>query len=367
MFLACGVGAFIAAIFHVMTHAFFKALLFLGSGSVIHGMHHEQDMRKMGGLKKYLPITFATMFAGWLAICGIFPFAGFFSKDEILFKTFSAAGLPQGWNTFLWVIGLITAIMTAAYMTRLMIMTFWGDERFGKESAADSHDSHHQGHDFKPHESPWTMTVPLIALAILSAFGGLVGIPYAVSSLLGGGDVNVFERTLEPVIAHVGAKSETHVPQLKESVAGGIESVAVNSEHGETMEHSSAELNLERGLALLSFVLAGFGIAAGFWLFGKTPLRKISSLFENKWYLDEIYNSAIVDPITKLSRNFLWKGFDLGFIDGIVNGIGNFVIEAARGVRQLQVGFVRSYAAMIVLGALFVVGYFIYYGIKLIG
>ncbi|HSU25132.1 MAG TPA: NADH-quinone oxidoreductase subunit L, partial [Pyrinomonadaceae bacterium] len=130
MFLACGVGAFIAAIFHVMTHAFFKALLFLGSGSVIHGMHHEQDMRRMGNLKKYMPVTFITMLMGWLAICGIPIWAGFFSKDEILYKTFAAPNLPANWNYVLWIVGLVTAVLTAVYMTRMMVMTFWGQERF---------------------------------------------------------------------------------------------------------------------------------------------------------------------------------------------------------------------------------------------
>src|SRR5580765_3630810 len=138
MFLACGVGAFVAAIFHVVTHAFFKALLFLGSGSVIHGMHHEQDMRRMGGLKKYMPITFATMFTGWLAISGIPIFAGFFSKDEILWKTWST-GLPGGFNKVLWGIGVLTALLTAVYMTRMMVMTFWGNERF-REQHDEQHD-----------------------------------------------------------------------------------------------------------------------------------------------------------------------------------------------------------------------------------
>ncbi len=260
MFLACGVGAFSVAIFHVMTHAFFKALLFLGSGSVIHGMHHEQDMRRMGNLKKYMPITFATMLTGWLAISGIPIFAGFFSKDEILYKTFASPNIPEPWNYVLWIIGLVTAVLTAIYMTRMMVMTFWGEERFHAElpvaenadeasraeenafafgDAADAkaphgdahalahhqadhddahdddedHDEeHHQlPHDFRPHESPWVMTVPLIILAFLSTVGGLVGVPYALS---GGAIPNEFEHILEPVIAKVGHKTATdsHAP-----------------------------------------------------------------------------------------------------------------------------------------------------------
>jgi len=404
MFLACGVGAFIAAIFHVMTHAFFKALLFLGSGSVIHGMHHEQDMRRMGGLKKYMPVTFATMVTGWLAIAGVPIFAGFFSKDEILYKTFIASNLPANWNYVLWGIGLVTAVLTAVYMTRMMVMTFWGQERFNLEIPGEEHDSpfeeHHESHDFKPHESPAVMTIPLIVLAILSTFGGLVGVPYALSSLVGLKDINVFEHTLEPVIVKVKA-SEKHAANyhsavihhesgsLVENTSEGFQKVAEprNDEHGkletkiETTEfgkaethsatghhgHSPEEIKTERLLALTSVILAVFGIGIGWVLFQKEPLRKMPKVLEKKWYVDEIYNGFIVDPITNLSRKVLWQGFDLGFVDGIVNGAGNFVVALGAVVRRIQVGFVRSYAAFILLGALIVIGYFIYYGLKLIG
>src|SRR5262249_38702013 len=188
MFMACGVGAFVAAIFHVMTHAFFKAQLFLGSGSVIHGMHHEQDMRRMGGLRKYMPITWLTMCAGWLAICGVPIFAGFFSKDEILWKTWSASmpGLQPGFFKALWFIGAVTALLTAIYMTRLMVMTFWSDERFREKPTKPGHHHGNAHLAHEPHESPASMTIPLIVLAILSTIGGLVGVPYALSSLAGG-------------------------------------------------------------------------------------------------------------------------------------------------------------------------------------
>ena len=409
MFLACGVGAFIAAIFHVMTHAFFKALLFLGSGSVIHGMHHEQDMRRMGNLKKYMPVTFITMLMGWLAICGIPIWAGFFSKDEILYKTFAAPNLPANWNYVLWIVGLVTAVLTAVYMTRMMVMTFWGQERFHEalpdadhagdpahaeetafatgeahdaetdlSGAHDDHDDdeHHEiPADFKPHESPWTMTVPLIVLAILSTVGGLVGIPYALSSLFGAGDINVFERTLEPVIAKVGHGVETpsHAPvetlnsapaETANVPATETQRATVSEEH---VEHSAAELSQERMLAVLSVILALAGIAIGWMAFIKTPLREMPRILREKWRVDELYNGYIVDPLTNLSREGLWKGFDLGFIDGIVNGIGHFVAEIGNAVRRVQVGFVRSYAAIILLGALFVLGYFIYFGLKLVG
>jgi NADH-quinone oxidoreductase subunit L len=406
MFLAAGVGAFVVAIFHVMTHAFFKALLFLGSGSVIHGMHHEQDMRRMGNLKKYMPITFVTMAAGWLAICGIPIWAGFFSKDEILYKTFAAdnyfPGGPFPGNEILWVIATLTAILTAIYMTRMMIMTFWGTERFhhalpdadhagdpahAEETAfavGDAHDDemHHgelqatiradeeEDHhplpaDFKPHESPWSMTVPLIALAILSTLGGLVGIPYAMSSLVGTGDVNAFEQTLEPVVAekdgHEGHSSTAASKDDHSLVkpAAGEPAKAYDS-------HSPEVVAKERWLALLSTVLAVLGIGIGFALFRSDPLRRMPKILEDKWRLDEFYNGYIVDPITSLSRNGLWKGFDVGFIDGIVNGIAHFVMAFGDVVRRMQVGFVRSYAAIILIGALAVIGYFIYYGWKLV-
>src|SRR5437870_5519659 len=185
MFLACGVGAFVIGIFHVMTHAFFKALMFLGAGSVIHGMHHEQDMRRMGGLSRYMKYTYWTFLAGWLAICGIIPFSGFWSKDEILWRTASTDHIPIGW--LLWIVGTIAATCTAFYMTRLVATTFWGKERY----PAHEHSMEHEGHAFKkehptpiksahvPHESPKSMWVPLVVLAILATIGGFVGISTA--------------------------------------------------------------------------------------------------------------------------------------------------------------------------------------------
>ena len=424
MFMACGVGAFIAAIFHVMTHAFFKALLFLGSGSVIHGMHHEQDMRRMGNLKKYMPITFATMLMGWLAICGIPIWAGFFSKDEILYKTFATtnaaydatlAGIHV--NTILWVVGLLTAVLTAVYMTRLMVMTFFGTERFhqalpdadhahdpahaeenafatgdahdaetslaGHHPHDEEHDAAHDDHDdeddehhalpadFKPHESPLTMTLPLVALAILSTVGGLIGIPYAVSSLFGAGDVNTIEHILDPIIVKVGHKETADQPTLKVKEETRAATPAETAKHGaseaENVEHDPKEISTERLLALLSVALAALGIVVGGLMFSKDPLKRMPKILEQKWRIDEFYNGYIVDPIKNLSRDGLWKGFDLGVIDGIVNGAGHFVAAMGSAARGIQVGFVRSYAAFILFGALIVIGYFIYYGFKLIG
>jgi NADH-quinone oxidoreductase subunit L len=323
MFLACGVGAFVAAIFHVITHAFFKALLFLGSGSVIHGMHHEQDMRRMGGLRKYMPITFATMFAGWLAISGVPVFAGFFSKDEILWKTWSAAGLG-GFSKVLWAIGAVTAFLTAVYMTRMMVMTFWGDERFTTD--------HH-----KPHESPRSMTIPLIVLAVLSTVGGFIGVPYAFVNR----DINVIEHTLEPAVAKMPGP--------------------VNTEH--TDEH--AHVNEERLLAGVSIVIAGLGIGVGWVLFRRRPLLELPRVLENKYYVDEIYDKTFIGPIEAVSREGLWKIFDVGVIDGLLHAIGDAVTEAGRLARYLQAGFVRGYAAIILLGALILIGLFAYLGFPL--
>jgi len=320
MFLACGVGAFVAAIFHVITHAFFKALLFLGSGSVIHGMHHEQDMRRMGGLKKYMPITFATMVTGWLAISGIPIFAGFFSKDEILWKTWSAAGMG-GFAKALWAIGALTAFLTAIYMTRMMVMTFWGEKRF---DAAHVH----------PHESPRSMTIPLIVLAVLSTVGGFIGVPYAFVNR----DINVIEHTLEPAVAKMPSSETT--------------------EHAD--EH--AHVGEERLLAGVSILIAFLGIGLGWRLFQRRPLLEMPRILENKYYVDEIYDKALIRPIEVGSREGLWKIFDVGVIDGILHALGDAVTELGRLARWLQAGFVRAYAAIILVGALILIGLFAYFG-----
>src|SRR6266576_4602239 len=208
MFLACGVGAFVIGIFHVMTHAFFKALMFLGAGSVINGMHHEQDMRRMGGLRKYMPYTYWTFLAGWLAICGIIPFSGFWSKDEILWRTASTNNIPVGW--LLWIVGTIAATCTAFYMTRLMAMTFWGRYRGddGKEAHGDDHaPGKHEKHPHVPHESPRSMWVPLVVLAILATVGGFVGISTAFTGGREvGGRLNIV-HWLNPVIWNPTTKS----------------------------------------------------------------------------------------------------------------------------------------------------------------
>ncbi len=386
MFLACGVGAFTAAIFHVITHAFFKALLFLGSGSVIHGMHHEQDMRRMGGLRKYMPVTFATMLTGWLAISGIPVFAGFFSKDEILWKTWSAGtfSLPSPvWSKALWFIAALTALLTAIYMTRMMVMTFWGTERFrvsDVDHAAGTHadapdNEHHEDHGVhEPHESPWIMTVPLIVLAVLATLGGLIGVPYALGSLFSDHATNYIESTLEPVIGQVPADHETSgsfadeiewLSRKPQPIDGAppIHKLAEPSGSSAGHAHSPEEIRSERFLTAVSVVIALLGTTVGWLVFKKRPLLQMPRILENKYYIDEIYDAAIINPIKVGSREGLWKLFDVGVIDGFLHAIGESVTETGRVVRHMQAGFVRGYAAIILLGALAVIGVFVYYGI----
>lgn len=385
MFLACGVGAFVAAIFHVITHAFFKALLFLGSGSVIHGMHHEQDMRRMGGLRKYMPITFATMLTGWLAISGIPIFAGFFSKDEILWKTWSAGefSLPSPvWSKGLWFVGAVTALLTAVYMTRMMLMTFWGAERF-REKHIDEHHEGSAAHDHRmvhePHESPWVMTVPLIVLAVLSTVGGFIGVPYALGSLFSEHPVNYIEQTLEPVVSHVPPSAphgeSTQADEIqwlspKPQQLDGAPAVhalegqaATGAEHA----HSPEEIRQERLLALGSVLIAAFGIAMGWLIFQKRPLLQMPRILENKYYVDEIYDATVIKPTEVVSREVLWKLFDGGVIDGFLHALGDAVTEGGRLVRPLQGGFVRGYAAIILIGAVVVIGLFAYFGANAVG
>jgi NADH-quinone oxidoreductase subunit L len=380
MFLACGIGAFVAAIFHVITHAFFKALLFLGSGSVIDGMHHEQDMRRMGGLRKYMPITFATMLMGWLAICGIPIWAGFFSKDEILWKTWSAtllgagaAALPNGAAKALWIIGAITALLTAIYMTRLMVMTFWGTERFREAAAhseeANSHDNEEHVHPVhEPHESGWLMTVPLIVLAVLSTVGGFIGVSYALGSIVSSHPTNYLERTLEPVFASQVAEhpaEEIRWASPPPAPHDGAPAAFIPGTQNSEAIHAPDEVLQERLLALTSVAIALIGVGLGFAIYSKRPLLQVPSLLENKYYVDEIYDATIIQPIKSGSREVLWKLFDQEVIDGFLHALGRSVTEVGGLVRYLQIGFVRTYAAIILFGALALIALFSYFGVRL--
>ncbi|UCG62815.1 MAG: NADH-quinone oxidoreductase subunit L [Candidatus Zixiibacteriota bacterium] len=320
MFLACGVASFAAGIFHLMTHAFFKALLFLGAGSVIHAMSDEQDMRNMGGLKKYLPITFSTMFIATLAIAGIPPLSGFFSKDEILWKSFSSDfGHP-----LFWILGFVTAGLTAFYMFRLVFMTFYGKERMDDKTRTHIH------------ESPKTMTIPLIILAVFSVIGGFVGIPHIF------GVTNQFEHWLEPVMATSAGAAESHV-----LAAGG----------GDT--------GMEWTLMLLSVVLVAVSIYFAHLLYKKrtelaTSLReRFSGLHRtllNKYYVDEFYGAVVVRPVVYLSL-FLWKVFDVVVIDGFLNGLASRYHEVSEFLRFGQTGRVRTYATVFIFGVVLVVAY----------
>jgi NADH-quinone oxidoreductase subunit L len=344
MFLACGVGAFSAGIFHVFTHAFFKALLFLGAGSVLIALHHEQDMRRMGGLKRYLPATFWTMIFGWLAIAGVPLLSGFFSKDAILYSALKSDGLfPEPWPGVLWVVGVITALVTAIYMTRLMVLTFWGDERFrgtghADESAGDTA-SDHQGasgaeaHEHTPRESPPSMVIPLAVLAVGAIFAGYLNVP---SDFGAGKFARIFDELLEPALSHpIAEVSRT------------------------TAEHGAGFLNSELGLAVISSGVAILGIFIGWVWFRRQPLWQPPRLLEEKYRIDELYNKTIVQPVKIISTAVLWRIVDNGIIDGVVNGSAAVARLVGRGLGRLQSGLARAYVATIVLGALLIIGYFV--------
>jgi NADH-quinone oxidoreductase subunit L len=365
MFLAMGVGAYAAGVFHLYTHAFFKALLFLGSGAVIHALAGEQDLRNMGGLRKELPITYWTFLIGSLAIAGIFPLAGFFSKDEILWKTFA------GGHQIMWIIGMLTAFLTATYMFRLVFLTFHGERRHDAPpsshaahatSAGHGHaDDHSHGHGSHGghhlHDAPAPMAFALIVLAIGSVLAGLVGVPHAL------GGSNRIEAFLEPSFeAHAMAPAtEFQISEGRREAAAPAEPVHETSE----ADHGSTELML----MALSFgtAVAGIGLAFFFWL--RTPygadgiakaMKPIHTLLLNKYWIDELYNAVIVQPIKLMSTFVLWKGADAGLIDGTVNGVGAFVRGTSGGIRRLQTGSVRAYAASLFIGVVLILGYYLF-------
>ncbi len=325
MFLAMGVAAFAAGIFHLMTHAFFKALLFLGSGSVIHAMSEEQDMRRMGGLKKYLPITYWTFLIATLAIAGIPGFSGFFSKDEILWKAFSS----QYGHAVFWVIGFATAGLTAFYMFRLVYMTFHGKERM---------DDHTRSH---LHESPFSMTVPLMALAVLSIIGGYIGMPHIF------GVTNHFEHWLAPVLAGYSVSGHGASHAL---MAAGADT---------TMEWILMGCSV--ALVLITIVIARL-----FYL-KRTELATrvaesfsgIKNLLVNKYYVDEIYGAVIVRPIVGGSV-FLWKFVDVVLIDGFVNGMATVYNDMSEWLRGSQSGMLRGYATAFSVGVLILIAWMVW-------
>jgi NADH-quinone oxidoreductase subunit L len=325
MFMACGVAAYSAGIFHLMTHAFFKGLLFLAAGSVIHAVGGEQDMRKMGGLHQYIPVTYLTMGIATLAIAGIPPFAGFFSKDEILFRAYQA-------NPVYWVIGLFTAFLTSFYMFRLLFMTFYGDYRGASNEHDDPHGHSGHGHG-SPHESPTIMLVPLMILALLSFVGGWIGI---------GGR---FERFLAPVFAS-----------------------------GDLTEHAAeASHLLERLLLIVSVAAAALGWYLAWLLYVKRPLlpqriaKSLGGFYEavvHKYYIDELYATLFVKPLVEGSTSILWHGVDQGVIDAAVNDTADGATHVSDAARHMQSGNLRSYAGWIAAGGAIVIAYMIWMGLR---
>ena len=313
MFLAIGSGAYVAAIFHMVTHAFFKALLFLGSGSVIHGMRHEQDMRKMGALRVAMPVTAFTFIIGWLAIAGVPPFAGFWSKDEILLYVYAD-------NRLLYAVGMVTALLTAYYMTRQVIMVFFGEARW--RDAASEHGAHG---DFHPHESPKVMLIPLVVLALLSVVGGAMQLPFSKN-------LHFLEHWLEPV-----------VEEAERSISG-------------TWAYENKYV-----LLVAAIIVAFSGIALSVLVYAKHKLRAVEpKVLEHAWFYDAGVARLVGGPGAAAFRGI--TEFDARVVDGTVDGVGALARGAGSVVRRSQSGFVRAYATMISLGTVAVLAWFVWRG-----
>ena len=314
MFLAVGSGAYVAAIFHMVTHAFFKALLFLGSGSVIHGMHHEQDMRRMGALRKLMPVTAITFIIGWLAIAGVPPFAGFWSKDEILLYVYAN-------NRGLYVVGLITALLTAYYMTRQVIMVFYGEAKW-KDHAHD-HGAHG---DFEPHESPKIMLFPLIVLAGLSVVGGAMQLPFSKK-------LHFLEHWLAPVVE----ESEANISK--------------------TWAYENKYV-----LLVIAILIAATGIAAAYAVYGKKKVKALEPrVLEQAWFYDAGAAKLVGGPGRAAFNAVAWA--DSRIVDGAVNGTATIVRNVAGQVRKSQNGFTRVYAALMAVGAVALLAWFLFRGV----
>ncbi len=327
MFLAVGVGGYAAGVFHMVTHAAFKALLFLGAGSVIHGLHGEQNILRMGGLRKYMPITAFTFIIAWLAIAGVPPFSGFWSKDEILLFAYDA-------NPIMWAIGLVTALLTAFYMSRQVFLVFFGDERWRSAAASEPQASDASGghaeessapleptdHAVEPHESPWLMTVPLVVLAGLAVVGGLLQLPFTP-------EMHFLEDWLHPVLG----------------------------ENEAVLDVSSGTKVALAAIAVLTG-LVGIALAARVYLQKRTaPVEP--ELFAEGWYYDRSISAFVGGPGRQGFEAV--TAFDETVIDGAVNGVGAAVRGSGRGIRVLQTGFVRSYALGVAIGAVGLLVYFL--------
>ena len=316
MFVAVGSGLYVAAIFHMITHAFFKALLFLGAGSVIHGMHHEQDMRKYGALRKAMPITAFTFIIGWLAIAGIPPFSGFWSKDEVLLAAWNE-------NKIAWVMLLAAAVMTAFYMSRLVFMTFFGEKRWGtSEEEEEAHDNETEKHEITPHESPVVMWLPLVLLSGLAAIAGLLNLPFSH-------DTKHLEKWLEPILfgneVHVNASGQT-----------------------------------KWLLAVIAIIGASVGVIAAIFVYLKNRVvtSKIEhAILEDAWRFDSTVSSFMDGPGRISFEATTW--FDQNIIDGAVNGVGKITQRVSTRLRSTQTGLIRSYALGMVIGAVAIIAYFV--------
>jgi len=320
MFLAIGSGAYVAAIFHMVTHAFFKALLFLGAGSVIHGLGDEQDMKRMGALRRLMPITAVTFIVGWLAIAGVPPFAGFWSKDDILLSAYDKSPL-------LWGVGVVTALLTAYYMSRQVFLVFYGKERWREAQGHkapvahgdhDAHDGAHGAHGGTPHEGPWVMTLPLVVLAGLAAVGGLINLPFGKMARL--------ELWLEPVF-------------------------------GENLHHVTASSGHKQALAAAAGGAALVGIAIAYSIFMRAHRTAgfEPAILERAWGVDAMYAALIEKPGRALS-NFASSVVDARVIDGAVNGVASLVRVGGGQLRKVQTGYVRNYALGVAFGATVLLG-----------
>jgi NADH-quinone oxidoreductase subunit L len=371
MFLAMGIGAFGAGIFHLYTHAFFKALLFLGSGAVIHALAGEQDLRRMGGLKRELPITYWTFLIGAIAIAGVPGLAGFFSKDEILFRTFA------GGHTILWTVGVITSLLTAVYMFRLVFLAFHGERAehvapehpeeeepiAGTQRAAPgtqhpapgprTHPAPSTQHPVHLHDAPPAMALALIVLAVGSVAAGYIGVPHAL------GGSNRLEGFLEPSFGVHQAEGDGAAATGADARAGEVHGAGAGA------EAESLELRLMIVSSLVA--IAGIGLAFLFFLKNRGAaggmarrFAGVHRLLANKYYVDEVYDAAVVQPIRLASQEGLWKRVDARGIDGVVNGIATAVGGSSELLRRLQTGSVRAYAASLFLGVVLVLGLYLW-------
>jgi NADH-quinone oxidoreductase subunit L len=351
MFVAMGVGAFAAGIFHLYTHAFFKALLFLGSGAVIHALAGEQDIRRMGGLRKQLPVTYWTFLIGALAISGVPLLSGFFSKDEILWKAFS------GGHTLVWGVAVVASLLTAIYMFRLVFLTFHGERAPVQDHARRSPGSSDPGnHHSHLHDAPPAMAIVLILLAIGSVFAGYIGVPAVI------GGSNRIEHFLAPSFA---------APGVEVSGEGGASPAEARGEMSPASEPTGEGGDHRAELLLMAFssgiAIAGIGIAVFFFLRRRDAADRVAASFAglhrlllNKYYVDEIYDAAIVQPIARTSDRALWRVVDAGLIDGTVNGAGSFVNGASAILRRLQTGSMRAYALSVFVGVVLILGYYVW-------